>query len=307
MTIQQLEYIVAVDRHRHFVRAAEDCGVTQPTLSAMIQKLEEELNAQIFDRSKHPVEPTGIGRKIIAQARTALNDMGRLQELVQSEVNALSGKLSIGIIPTVAPYLVPKFIRHFGAQHPEVTLSLSEMRTGNITGRLLDSSLDMAILATPLDNPDLLEIPLYYERFVAYFSPEIVRDKRELRASDLPEEGLWVLQEGHCLRNQVFNFCEKKPGAHHIYEAGTIDTLIRIVDQNGGYTVIPELHLEFLSEPQTRNIRPIDSPPAVREISLVIRKDYLKERMVNAVADTIKTVIPERMLDERLRKFSIRL
>ncbi len=307
MTLQQLEYIVAVERHRHFVRAAEECGVTQPTLSSMIQKLEEELGVLLFDRTKHPVEPTDIGRKIIAQAQTALNDTKRLHELVLSEITTLSGELSIGIIPTIAPYLIPKFIGQFRQHYQQVALTISEMRSANLIAHLLNSSLDMAIMATPTGNDDLLEIPLYYERFSAYFSPNHPLRDQALTASHLPDEGLWVLQEGHCLRNQVFNFCHHKPGLHHIYEAGSIDTLIKIVDQNGGYTIIPELHLEFLSPAQAANVRPIDSPPAVREVSIVIRRDYLKERMVNAVADTIKTIIPESMLDARLKKFSIKL
>ncbi len=307
MTLQQLEYIVAVERHRHFVRAAEACSVTQPTLSSMIHKLEEELGVTIFDRSKHPVEPTAIGSRIIAQARIALSDMGRLHELVLSETTTLAGRLNMAIIPTIAPYLVPDFIGRFKTDYPDVDLTLSEMRTKFIIERLLDSSLDMAILATPLDHPDLLEIPLYYERFVIYVSPAMQEEDHDFHADHLPEKGLWVLQEGHCLRNQVFNFCNRSQGTDHTYEAGSIDTLVRIVDRNGGYTIIPELHIGFLSDKQLLNIRPISDPPAVREISLVIRKDYLRERMLNAVADTVKKIIPEEMLDERLKKFSIRL
>lgn len=307
MTIQQLEYLIALNRHRHFVKAAQECEVAQPTLSAMIRKLEDELEVTIFDRDKHPVEPTLIGARIIAQAQRTLDEMRKINEMVHSEISTMGGTLRIGIIPTVAPYLIPDFISKFKKEYPAVELSIAEMRTSMIIEQLKYSLLDMAILSTPLDNPDLLEIPMFYERFVAYFSPLEENSDKFLKASDMPTEHLWVLQEGHCARNQVFNFCSATDSYNHTYEAGSIDTLIKIVDTNGGYTVIPELHLQFLSESQAKNVREIDSPPATREISIIIRKDYIKERMINAVADTIKAIIPDHMLDERLKKFAIRL
>ncbi|MDD4848221.1 MAG: LysR substrate-binding domain-containing protein [Bacteroidales bacterium] len=307
MTLQQLEYIVAVNHYKHFVKAAEACRVTQPTLSTMVQKLEEELNVQIFDRTKHPIATTAIGQKIVLQAQITLNELGRLNEIVTSEVKSLSGSLKMAVIPTVAPYLIPDFIKNFKKQYAEVALSIVEMRTSFIIEQLFQASLDMAILSTPLKNQELLEIPLYYEKFVAYFSPDYPNKDQVMMAAKMPLDDLWVLQEGHCIRNQVFNFCKKMTSKKSIYEAGSIDTLIKIVDKNGGFTIIPELHLAFLTENQLQNIRMIDNPPAVREISIVIRKDFVKERMINAVADTVKQIIPQNMLDDRLKKFSIKL
>jgi LysR family hydrogen peroxide-inducible transcriptional activator len=307
MTLQQLEYVVSVNRHRHFVKAAEECGVSQPTLSAMIQKLEEELDVKIFDRTKHPVEPTEIGAKIIAQAQTTLNEMQRVNEIVLSEVNDLSGRLTIGVLPTIAPTLIPKFIAAFSEEHPDVQLSVSEMRMSMLIAALRESTIDMAILSTPTHCNDLLEIPLYYERFYAYMSPACRHGSDVLLSSDMPEENLWVLQEGQCiLRDQVFNFCKSKM-ANHIYQAGSIDTLIRIVDNNGGYTVIPALHLDFLTPEQRKCVRDITSPPVEREISIAIRHDYIKERMLNAVVDNVKKVIPKDMLDNRLKRYSVKL
>lgn len=307
MTIQQMQYIVALNRHRHFMRAAEACGVAQPTLSAMIQKLEEELGVRLFDRNRHPVEPTQVGMRIIRQAETALHEFHKIGEMVRSEVETFTGPLHLGVIPTVAPYLVPQFIGDFRASFPAVELTISEMRTGNLVRHLRQGELDMAVLSTPLGHTDLLEIPAYYERFYAYFAPGNGIDESRLNATDMPLDRLWVLQEGHCARNQIFNFCGKASSYNHTYEAGSIDTLVRIVDRNGGYTLIPELHLPFLDERQRSNVREIDNPPAVREISIVIRQDYIRERAVNAVADIIKGIIPQRMLDQRLRKFAIRL
>ena len=307
MTIQQFEYIVAVNRYRHFVKAAEECRVTQPTLSTMIQKMEDELHVKKFDRKKHPVEPTEMGMRIIRQAETALHEIRRIQEMVHSEKELISGNIRIGIIPTIAPYLIPPFISAFRKDFPAVTLSISEMKTNNIIYNLRSSLLDMAIVSTPIEQPDFLEIPLYYERFVAYYSPDEPQKDIQLNAQNMPLEHLWVLQEGHCFRKQIFNFCDKASTHNMTYEAGSIDTLIKIVDNNGGYTVIPELHLPLLSPEQKKNIREISSPPAVREISIIIRNDYIKERIINAVADTIKKIIPEPMLNEHLKQFSINL
>ncbi len=307
MNLQQLEYIIAVNKHRQFVGAAEQCGITQPTLSTMIQKLENELGVSIFDRSKHPVEPTSIGKRIVAQAETALRELKRIQELAQTETQSLTGRLKIGVIPTLAPYLIPEFIHRFRNQYSEVELTISEMRTASLIEALQRDELEMFIAATPLGQSSLLEIPLYYEKFVAYFSPNHPLRDMHLSANNMPGDNLWVLQEGHCVREQTFNFCKAQTSYNHIYEAGSIETLIRIVEKNGGYSVIPELHLDFLTIAQQQNVRQISCPPAVREISLVIKKDFVRERLINAVADTIKKIMPEKMLDERLKKFSIRL
>ena len=308
MTIQQLEYVLALDKTRHFVRAAELCGVTQPTLSAMVQKLEDEMDCKIFDRSRQPIEPTEIGRQIIKQAQVIIYQVNQLKESVRNEKDTLSGVLNLAIIPTIAPYLLPQFIASFKNLYPDITLKVSEMHTATIIEKLRIAEIDMAILSTPLDDPKILEVPLYYEKFIAYISPsEPIYDRTELSASDMPMDRLWVLEEGHCLRNQVFNFCHEKPHHNSTYEAGSIDTLVKIVDINGGYTVIPELHIELLSEKQKLNLREIVKPEATREISIVIRHDFVREGMLNAVAECIKQIIPAHMLDARLKKFAIRI
>jgi LysR family hydrogen peroxide-inducible transcriptional activator len=307
MNLQQLEYIVAVNKCRHFVTASEQCNITQPTLSTMIQKLENELGVTIFDRTKHPIVPTIIGERIINQAEATLREMRKIQELVTNETQGLSGPLKMGVIPTLAPYLIPEFIHQFSSCFNEVELTISEMRTSSLIEALRKDDIDLFIAATPLEQADFYEIPLYYEKFIAYFSNDNAYKEIPLSAENMPHDNLWVLQEGHCVRDQIFNFCHTQTSYNKIFEAGSIETLIRIVDKNGGYSVIPELHLEFLTDEQKKNVREITSPPAVREISLVIRKDFIKERLINAVADTIKHIMPENMLDERLKKFSIKL
>lgn len=308
MTLQQMEYIVAVDKYRHFVRAAEACGVTQSTLSSMIQKLESELDIQIFDRDSHPVRPTAQGEGIISQAQVVLFHAAQMKEMVLNERQQESGKLHLGVIPTIAPYIVPKLIKHVHSHYKQVELSLLEARTSVLVEKLERAEIDVALLATPLNNAKLLEIPLYYEKFKMYVSPdETLAALDEIDAVHLPDDHLWVLAEGHCLRNQVLNLCHRKSRYSHVYEAGSIDTLVKIVDENGGYTVIPELHIPLLSDRQKTCIRHFSGHEPVREVSLVVRNDYIRERMLNLLAESVRSIVPEELVDERLKKFAIKL
>lgn len=308
MTLQQMEYIVAVDKYRHFVRAAESCGVTQSTLSSMIQKLESELDVQIFDRNSHPVCPTEQGVNIIRQAQIILFNAAQLKEMVLSERQQEMGELHLGVIPTIAPYIIPGLIKHIHGHYKHVKLRLLEARTSVLLEKLERAEIDIALLTTPVDNPRLLEIPIYYEKFKAYISPdEALFSKDEIDGSDLPDDKLWILAEGHCLRNQVLNLCHRKSRYSNIYEAGSIDTLVRIVDENGGYTVIPELHMPLLSDEQKKRIRNFRHPEPVREVSLVVRNDYIRERMVNLLSESIRSIIPDNLVDSRLKKFAIKL
>ncbi|MFI3239413.1 MAG: hydrogen peroxide-inducible genes activator [Bacteroidales bacterium] len=308
MTIQQLEYIIAVDKHRHFVRAANECGVTQSTLSAMIQKLEHELDIKIFNRNAHPVETTPMGQKIIKQAKILIFNAAQLQEIAQSERDLELGDLSLGIIPTIAPYIVPKLIKYIHEKYPLINLRIVEAPTASLTTMIESTEIDMALLATPLNIENILEIPIYYEKFVAYISPSSPLHQRdEISPSEFTEKNMWILHEGHCWRNQVLNLCEYKSDIPTIYEAGSIDTLIQIIDTNGGYTIIPELHLNRLTDEQLKNVRKIISNEPVREVSLIIREDYLRERLLNIVSECIQQTVPNEMIDTRLKKFRIKL
>lgn len=307
MTLQQLQYIVAVDKHRHFVRAAEACGVTQSTLSAMIKSLETELDITIFDRTAHPVVPTSIGEKIISQAKIVLYNAGQIEELTSSERGITKGTINLGIIPTIATYLLPKMFLEFSNYH-NIKLNVSERQTSAIIERLKKAELDMAILATPLNESGLLEIPIYYEKFYAYVSPiDSLYSEEEIRPERLPGMNFWLLQEGHCFRNQIINLCNKDTVHSAAYEAGSIDTLIKVIDLNGGHTIIPELHIPLLTEEQKKNVRKLKQKDSVREISIVVRNDYVREGMLNIVSDIIKKIIPDSMLDQRLKKYAIRI
>lgn len=309
MNIQQLDYIIAVDRFRHFAKAAEACGVTQPTLSMMVQKLEEELGVDLFDRKKSPVEPTPIGRKLIIQAKVIKFNLKQFKEIADSVRDAVDGELNIGIIPTLAPYIIPKFFGETRKRVPNLKIKISETRTSEIIDQLNSAQIEVAIVSTPLNEPGILELPLFYERFIAYISPleKKMYKKETIVASELDPAGMWLLQEGHCFRSQMLNICHKNENSMQIYEAGSIETLIRIVDNNGGYTLIPELHLNSLTPQQREHIRFFTGDEPRREISFVFREDFVKERLINELVEAIKTMIPAEMLDGRLSKFRVKL
>lgn len=308
MTLQQMEYIVALDKYRHFVLAAEACGVTQPTLSAMVQKLEEELDMKIFNRERKSISPTAVGEKIIRQAQTALNETLRIKEIVADETDRMSGHLRLGILPTIAPYIVPGFILHFTRSYPDVTLSIDEKESKTLLQDLRYGNLDMVLATTPDDMSRLLEIPVYVEKFVAYFSDTCSRARDIIAGGNLPAEHMWILREGHCVPDGAQAICRNADTGNRIYEAGSIETLVRIVDSNGGYTIIPELHLDFLSERQKENVAYLNmDPPAQRRVSLVIKEDFVRERILNAVVGTLKSILPPRMLEEGIKKKTIRL
>lgn len=285
MTLQQMEYIVALDKYRHFVLAAEACGVTQPTLSAMIQKLEEELDVKIFSRDRKNISPTRIGEKIIRQAKIALNETQRIKEVVADESTSMNGNVRIGILPTIAPYLIPDFIYHFRKAYPNVSLFIDEKENKSLIQDLRFGNLDIAITTPPEAHANILEIPVYVEKFVAYFSEDCCSKVRQMIVNgNLPPEQMWILKEGHCIPNGGINLCEDKEIGNHIYEAGSIDTLIKIVDRNGGYTIIPELHISTLSEKQKGNIQVLNvNPPAQRTVSILIKDDFIRERMVRDI------------------------
>lgn len=308
MTIQQLRYIIALDKYRHFAQAAEECGISQPTLSTMVQKLEEELDVVLFDRTRQPIVPTATGRLVIEQARSTLREMEKIGELVKNESQRLSGPLTIGILPTISPCLTPSFIKLFTTAYPGIELSITEMRPRVALQQLRGNHIDVAILTTPRHREsDLLIIPLYNERFVAYFADDApCKDPQAILDGSLHDK-LWILQESHCEQQPIFGFCKNSNSYNHVYEAGSIDTLIRIVDANGGCTVIPEWHVSLLDENRRANIRTFDNTAAQREVALIIRNDFVREAHLNAIAHTARSIIPREMIHSYLLHDKIRL
>lgn len=307
MTFTQLEYLVALDTYRHFATAAENCYVTQPTLSMQVQKLEDELGVKIFDRSKQPVVPTEIGEAVIRQARVMLREALKTREMVDEHKGTVAGEMRVGIIPTLAPYLLPLFLENFIQKYPQVKLKIVELTTANLISKLNKDLIDVGIVVTPLQDERIFEQPLFYEEFVAYVSESEVAYKKEyILSEDIDFDRLWLLEEGHCIRGQILNICElRKQNAHQRnfeYESGSIETLKRMVEHYGGVTILPELSLRDLSAKQRQQIRRFQTPTPVREVSLVTLRHHLKRGPIEAMKAEILSVIPENMKQPNQRK-----
>lgn len=296
MTLQQLSYLAALDEHRHFVRAAAACHVTQPTLTMQLKKLEEELDVELFDRRSQPVRPTEVGRHVVAQARVVLREAAQLQALVDELHEGFSGTYRIGVIHTLAPYLVPLFLPGFAATHNDVQLVIDERKTSRILKGLRRGELDLGLMVTPVDAPDLEEVPLFQEPFVAYV-PEgdaLVR-KRTLERDDLLGKPLWVLGEGHCFREQALNLCDRANSgglANVRYESGSIETLKQLVRHGDGVTLVPELSVQ----PGDPHVRRFKAPEPVRQVSLLVRRPFVRRRLLEELAQNIRRAVPRSML-----------
>lgn len=300
MTFIQLNYVVAVDNFRHFAEAAEFCHITQPTLSMQIHKLEQELGLKLFDRSKQPVMPTESGTEIIEQARKILAELEVMKNIVDAKQGVHSGILKVGIIPTLAPYLLPLFVRSFTQKFPGIKLSVNEMTTEQIIGRLREGRLDVAILVTPLNEKGITEQVLFYEKLIAYVSKKnSLFKKTYLLSKDIDPNKLWLLEEGHCFRSQIMNLCELqksgKQGSFFEYEAGSIETLRRMVEVNDGITILPELATMDLRASQQQLLRQFRQPSPMREVSLVVHRDFVKKKLVEIFKQEIIASIPDKI------------
>ena len=304
MTLIQLRYIVAVDTYRHFATAAESCFVTQPTLSMQISKLERELDVLIFDRSKHPIEPTEIGKKLLAQAKLVLTEATRIEEMIKSSKGQISGEFRLGIIPTVSPALLPRFLRKITTEYPDIYLKIEELQTDQIIEMLDKDQLDAGILATPLEKSRIIETPLYYEPFMAYV-PEGHRLENEefVLQSELKLRDILLLKSGHCFRDNIINLCEsaftESGNSNQLleFESGNFETLIKLANQGFGMTLIPYLTALDLNEADRANIKPIEHPQPTREISLVYSRAQLKISIIEILEKEIKSLIPKKLLE----------
>ncbi len=297
MNFQQLEYIVAIDKIKHFVLAAEYCNITQPTLSMMVQKLENELDIKIFDRTKKPIEPTTEGKEIIKRAKRILAEAESLRLYTKEIKGEITGDLRIGIIPTLAPYLLPLFLKNFIEKYPTINVFIKEIVTDDIITKIKSGEIDLGILATPIHEKSLIEHPLFDEEFFVYTSQDLLKkENKYLLPSDLDLSKLWLLEEGHCLRNQVFNLCELKqtamPHTNLHYEAGSIETLINMVDKQSSLTIIPHLAVLNLKDEQKNKIRQFAEPKPVRQISIVVANSFPKKTLLNELKNEIMSQIP---------------
>jgi LysR family transcriptional regulator, hydrogen peroxide-inducible genes activator len=311
MTLTQLSYVLAVAKHKHFGLAAESTFVTQPTLSMQIQKLEEELGIEIFDRAKQPIEPTAVGSLIIEQAQIAIAEAQKIPDLAVSTQQKVEGILTLGVIPTLAPTVLPLFIRDFIAKYPKLEVAIEEVRTQDIITRIREGSLDIGLLVTPLHEAGIVEHPIFQEPFVVYAADDHALYKsKKIDSKQLSADDVWLLNEGHCFREQVMNLCAARKktthGAGHLrFESGNLETLRKMVDQNGGYTLLPLLVSQDLHEPeQKKRIKLFDSPVPTREVSIVHHKLYPKRAVTTALIEEIRAHLPADVL--KLKPGSIR-
>ncbi|MEN9571853.1 MAG: hypothetical protein RL172_3084 [Bacteroidota bacterium] len=300
MTITQLEYIIAVDTYRHFSIAAEQCFITQPTLSMQIQKLEEDLGIKVFDRSKQPVIPTEMGEDIIKQARVIIHEVKMMEQIIKDRQGLLAGELRIGIIPTLAPYLLPLFLQNFLKKYPDINVRVKEMTTDVIIEKLKAGRIDAGLLVTPLQDNSIIEYPLFYEELVAYVSKtNEVFKKNYVLPDDIDLKELWLLEEGHCFRNQIVNLCELKKQSveqsHFEYEAGSVETLRKMVEMNEGITILPELATFDFTAKQQSMVRHFKAPAPVREISLVTHRNYVKKKLVDVLKEEVLAALPAKI------------
>ncbi|MBT8395018.1 MAG: LysR family transcriptional regulator [Bacteroidia bacterium] len=295
MTITQLYYVLAVAENQNFTKAAEKCFVTQPTLSMQIQKLEDELDILIFDRSKKPIELTEVGRKIVSQARNIVNEADRIKDIVDQQKGFIGGEFKLGIISTIMPTLLPMFLKAFVKKYPKVKLKIEELTTDEIISRINDGHLDAAIAATPLENENIKERVLYFEPFVSYIpNKHRLGGKKKIDVSDLDISDILLLEDGHCFRDGVINLCKAFKtinDEHFQLESGSIETLIKLSNEGLGMTLLPYLHTLDIKESEKNNLHFFNDPSPAREVSIIYHKSELKMQIIEALQDVISSIV----------------
>ena len=302
MNIQQLEYILAVDTYRHFAKAAEHCRVTQPTLSMMIQKLEDELGIKLFDRNLQPVRPTPAGRKVIEQARNVLYQASLIKDIVNEEEQSLKGTFRLAVLPTIAPYLLPRFFQQLSEKHTDLDIRMLEMKTAPTMAALQNGEIDAAIIANQPTESYLQGDILYYEQFFGYVAHnESIFKKDLIRTADINDERLWLLDEGHCFRDQLMRFCqmEKVKVRQAAYRLGSLETFMRMVESGKGVTFIPELAIDQLNDTQKELVRPFAIPTPTRQIILITNENFIRTTLLEVLTKEIQASVPREMLSLR--------
>jgi LysR family hydrogen peroxide-inducible transcriptional activator len=297
-SITQLEYLIAVDRLRHFGKAAKACNVSQPTLSMQLHKLEEEYGVLFFDRSKQPILPTSEGVLMIEQAKSIIREVGKLNHIGKQSLDKPMGDFRLAVIPTIAPYLLPLFLESFSKHFPDVKLSIEELTTQNIIEALDNDGIDAGILATPLLVENLVEEPLFYEPFWVLMNSEHPMAKLNHVSEDkLDAKDIWLLSEGHCMRNQIIRICSLR-GKLGIFpnvklESGSLETLVHLVEQGHGYTLLPHLAMKATRFAKGAILKPFSKPTPSREVSLVYRRTQYKQQILKALATEIRASLPK--------------
>ncbi len=301
MTITQLEYIIALDLHRNFAKAASHCFVTQPTLSMQIRKLEDELGVALFDRNKKPVSPTDVGSQIIEEAHRTLASMQKIRDLVQQHTDEVSGRLRIGMIPTLSPYLLPRLLPRLAKKYPKIDFEIEELISDQLIEKLHKEQLDIAVWVANRVESNLVHTPLFYEKFLIYLPEGHPYPATAISLQELDMNHIWLLKEGHCFRDQVEKICGNFAQAHHQinFLSGSLETLKNMVDQHFGFTLLPELAVRELPERQQTNVREFRNIQPLREVSLTYHKRFPREKLVQIVKQETQECVPPEFLDEQ--------
>ena len=290
MTIIQLEYLMAVANCGSFSVAAEHCFVTQPSLSMQIKALEEELGAVLLDRTKKPIIPTAVGEVVLEQARETLRSYNYIRESIAEMRGETAGKMRLGVIPTIAPYLLHKFIPTFIKEYPKVELEISEMVTADIIEALKHDRIDAALVASGTCGEGITEHDLFSDHFYAYVSPSHpLFERSNIRIEDIDFKELILLSRGNCMRDQILELCQ---AAHNTpsrfyFESGSLDTLMRMVDCTSSMTIIPEMALEFIPQARRNRVKSIAKSATSRRVALAVSRTYVKQSIVEALRKTI--------------------
>lgn len=298
MNIQQLQYVIAVDDKRHFQKAAEACFVTPATLSIMLKKLEEELDLVIFDRTKYPIVPTERGKIVIQNARDILSAVDKMHYDVKYafEEKSVSGELQIGIIPTLAPYLLHHFLPAILEKYPGITIQLKELRTFQVKDYLRKDMIDVGIIALQNESKEFKTRSLFHEKLLIYApDTDAIPDKKYILSDEIDVNKLWLLEEEHCLRSQVMDLCslkEKMADQDQLkFEAGSIETLLNLVEMMKGITIIPELATIDFSTIRKNGVRQFADPVPSREIGLITYRPFVKENLIDILENEIKNAM----------------
>lgn len=300
-SLTQLEYLVAVDKERHFGKAARSCHVSQPSLSTQIQKLEEELNIIVFDRTRKPIFVTEVGALIIKQAQVILKEHRRLLDIASDSGDELRGDFELAVIPTLSPYLLPHFLSDFSKKYPHVNIRVNEYKTEDIIKKLESDELDAAILVTPLGHDQIIERHLFFEPFYGYMALEHpLAKKKTLGEGELLGDDLWLLEEGHCFRDQVLKVCSLDRKSRVLgnveFSSGSLETLKNLVRSSQGYTLLPELAVLGLAEEEkSKYVKRFQKPVPTREVSLIHSRVFLKEGIIEALEETILENLPKKI------------
>jgi LysR family hydrogen peroxide-inducible transcriptional activator len=290
MNIQQFQYILAVAEYKHFEQAADKCCITQSTLSTMISKFEDEIGFKIFDRKKKPVQLTNEGTVVIGQIKNVLIQIDQLQELTKEIKGEIAGTLTLSVIPTIAPFLLPLFLQDFALKFPGLKITVREETTAEIERKLKSRELDIGIVSIPLNNKEFEEYRLYDEPFL-YFDA-VQTSRKNIEANKIKFENLCLLEDSHCMRTQVLQFCDfiseqSNTILNFEYKAGSIDSLLRFVKANNASTLLPLLAVRDFSDQEKTHLRNFDDPVPYRSVGLVVHRHFVKKKLLRVLQQEI--------------------